>query len=106
MGWSVLVFFLLTQWDTNDNNLWASSLAWVNTVGGKLSRRHWVAIMGIVGTIWATMISAGYGASLAVLFKFGEILGVALQLLGSALTVFGIVSLVNGITTEVTRDQT
>jgi hypothetical protein len=34
-----------------------------------------------------------------------ELLGIFLQLLGSALIVFGIVSVVNGIITEVTRDQ-
>jgi len=39
-------------------------------------------------------------------FQLVEILGAVLQLLRSALIVFGIVSLVNGITAEVTRDQT
>jgi len=83
MGASALAFFALTQFDTNDNNLWSSSLAWVNAVGGRLSRRHWVAIMGIVGTIWAATVSAGYGASLAVLFKFGEILGKLIPQMGA-----------------------
>jgi len=83
MGYSALAFFFLTQWDTNDNNLWGSSLAWVNTVGGRLSRRHWVAIMGVIGTIWATLVSYGYGASLEVLSKFGEILGKLIPQMGA-----------------------
>jgi translation elongation factor EF-1beta len=39
-------------------------------------------------------------------FQSVEILGAVLQLLGSAFIAFGIVSLVNSITAEVTRDQT
>ena len=83
MGFSALAFFFLTQWDTNDNNLWGSSLAWVNTVGGRLTRRHWVVIMGIIGTIWATLVSAGYGASLTVLQQFGDILGKLIPQIGA-----------------------
>jgi cytosine permease len=83
MGYSALAFFFLTQWDTNDNNLWGSSLAWVNAVGGRLTRRHWALIMGIVGTVWATLVSYGYGASLMVLQQFGDILGKLIPPMGT-----------------------
>jgi len=83
MGASALAFFALTQFDTNDNNLWGSSLAWVNAVGGRLTRRHWVVIMGIVGTIWAASVSAGYGGSLLVLSTFGDILGKLIPQMGA-----------------------
>lgn len=84
LGISALAIFAITQFDTNDNNLWVSSLAWVNAVG-RLSRRQWTAIMGAVGTIWAVLIAAGYGASLLVLAKFGEILGVIIPPIGMIL---------------------
>ncbi len=75
MGYSALAFLFLTQMDTNDNNLWVSSLAWVNAVGGRLTRRHWTAIMGAIGTMWAALVAAGFGPSMQVLFDFGGYLG-------------------------------
>lgn len=83
MGYSALAFLFLTQIDTNDNNLWVSSLAWVNAVGGKLTRRHWTAIMGVIGTVWAALVAAGYGASMQVLFDFGGYLGKLIPQMGA-----------------------
>ncbi len=86
LGISALALFALTQFDTNDDNLWVSSLAWVNGIG-RLSRRAWTTIMGIVGTIWATLISAGYGQSMEVLLRFGEVLGILIPPIGIILIV-------------------
>ncbi|MEM2369433.1 MAG: cytosine permease [Candidatus Bathyarchaeia archaeon] len=83
MGYSALAFLFLTQLDTNDNNLWVSSLAWVNAIGGRLTRRHWTAIMGVVGTIWAALVAYGFGPSMQVLFDFGGYLGRLIPQMGT-----------------------
>lgn len=83
MGYSALAFLFLTQIDTNDSNLWVSSLAWVNAIGGRLTRRHWAAIMGVVGTIWAALVAYGFGPSMQVLFDFGGYLGKLIPQMGT-----------------------
>jgi len=83
MGFSALAFFAITQFDTNDNNLWGSSLAWVNAVGGRVSRRHWVAIMGAIGIIWAATIASGYGASMVIFGIFADFLGKTIPQMGT-----------------------
>lgn len=85
MGHSALVFLFLTQIDTNDNNLWVSSLAWVNAAGGKLTRRHWTAIMAVIGIVWAALVAAGYGPSMQYLLEFGGYLGKLIPQIGAIL---------------------
>ncbi len=71
---AVLFTGILGQWTTNDNNLYSSSLAWVNAVP-KIKRWIWVAILGTSGTIVAVLIAKGYGVSLQALVSFGTLLG-------------------------------
>jgi cytosine permease len=76
MGMILAVLFtgIVGQWSTNDNNLYSSSLAWVNAVP-KVKRWIWVLILGISGTVVAVLIGLGYGVSLNALLSFGTLLG-------------------------------
>ena len=74
MIYAVLLTGVLGQWTTNDNNLYSSSLAWVNAVP-KIKRWMWVAILGVSGTVVAVLIARGYGVSLDALVSFGTLLG-------------------------------
>ena len=71
---AVLLTGILGQWTTNDNNLYSSSLAWVNAVP-KVKRWVWVLILGLSGTAVAVLIAKGYGISLNALLMFGTLLG-------------------------------
>ena len=84
LGLGALLLAALGQWTTNDNNLWSGSLAWVNTVG-KFSKKTWVLILGIIGTIIAGVWGGLYKASLDPFIQFGTFLGYFIPPVGAVL---------------------
>lgn len=84
LGVGALLLAILGQWTTNDNNLWSASLAWINVVG-KLSKRHWVIILGSIGTAIAAVWGGVYGMSLEPFIAFGIFLGYFIPPVGAAL---------------------
>ncbi len=97
LGLGALLLAILGQWTTNDNNLWSASLAWVN-VTGKLNKRAWVIITGIIGTLIAAVWGGIYGMSLDPFIKFGVMLGNFIPPVGAVLIAdyYVIRKLVNG----------
>lgn len=85
LGVGALLLAILGQWTTNDNNLWSASLAWINIVGGKLTKRHWVIIIGIIGTAIAAVWGGVYGMSLDPFIAFGVFLGYFIPPVGATL---------------------
>ena len=84
LGVGALLLAILGQWTTNDNNLWSASLAWINIVG-KLNKRQWVIIIGIIGTAIAAVWGGVYGMSLDPFITFGTFLGYFIPPVGAAL---------------------
>ena len=84
LGVGALLLAILGQWTTNDNNLWSASLAWINIVG-KLNKRQWVIIIGIIGTAIAAVWGGVYGMSLDPFIAFGTFLGYFIPPVGAAL---------------------
>jgi cytosine permease len=84
LGVGALLLAILGQWTTNDNNLWSASLAWINIVG-RLNKRQWVVITGIVGTLIAAVWGGIYGMSLDPFIAFGVFLGYFIPPVGAVL---------------------
>lgn len=84
LGIGALLLAILGQWTTNDNNLWSASLAWINIVG-KLSKRQWVIILGLVGTLIAAIWGGVYGMSMDPFIAFGVFLGYFIPPVGAVL---------------------
>ncbi len=84
LGLGALLLAILGQWTTNDNNLWSASLAWIN-VTGKGSKKLWVIIIGIIGTLIAGLWGGLWGMSLAPFINFGVLLGVFIPPVGSVM---------------------
>jgi len=84
LGAGALLLAILGQWTTNDNNLWSASLAWIN-ITGKLTRRLWIIITGIIGTAIAAVWSGVYGMSLDPFIAFGTFLGYFIPPVGAVL---------------------
>lgn len=84
LGIGALLLAILGQWTTNDNNLWSASLAWVNIVG-KLNKRQWVIILGLVGTTIAAIWGGVYGMSMDPFIAFGIFLGYFIPPVGAVL---------------------
>ncbi len=84
LGIGALLLAILGQWTTNDNNLWSAALAWIN-VTGKLSKRQWVVIIGIIGTLIAALWGGVYGMSLEPFINFGVFLGYFIPPVGAVL---------------------
>lgn len=61
LGFPAVLILILAQWTTNDNNLYTSSLGFANIF--KLQRRHWVLLIGIVGSLLAGIGVADYFSS-------------------------------------------
>jgi len=84
LGVGALLLAILGQWTTNDNNLWSASLAWINIVG-KLNKRQWVIIIGVIGTAIAAIWGGVYGMSLDPFIAFGTFLGYFIPPVGATL---------------------
>ncbi|MEM4489265.1 MAG: cytosine permease [Desulfurococcaceae archaeon] len=84
LGVGALLLAILGQWTTNDNNLWSASLAWVN-ITGKLTKRLWVIITGIIGTAIAALWAGVWGMSLDPFIAFGTFLGYFIPPVGAVL---------------------
>jgi len=84
LGVGALLLAILGQWTTNDNNLWSASLAWINIVG-KLNKRQWVIILGLVGTAIAAIWGGVYGMSMDPFIAFGVFLGYFIPPVGAVL---------------------
>jgi len=84
MGVGALLLAILGQWTTNDNNLWSASLAWIN-VTGRLTKRQWVLITGVIGTLIAALWGGYYGMSMEPFIKFGVELGNFIPPVGAVL---------------------
>ncbi|RLG88318.1 MAG: hypothetical protein DRO18_01665 [Thermoprotei archaeon] len=84
LGVGALLLAILGQWTTNDNNLWSASLAWINIVG-KLNKRQWVIIIGVIGTAIAAVWGGIWGMSLDPFIAFGVFLGYFIPPVGAVL---------------------
>ncbi len=84
LGVGALLLAILGQWTTNDNNLWSAALAWINTTG-KLNKRLWVLILGIIGTLIAGVWAGLWGMSLQPFINFASMLGYFIPPVGAVL---------------------
>lgn len=84
LGVGALLLAILGQWTTNDNNLWSASLAWVNIVG-RLTKKIWVIIVGIIGTAIAAVWGGVWGMSLDPFIAFGLFLGYFIPPVGAVM---------------------
>jgi cytosine permease len=84
LGVGALLLAILGQWTTNDNNLWSAALAWVN-ITGKLTKRVWVLITGVIGTAIAALWGGLWGMSLDPFITFGILLGNFIPPVGAVL---------------------
>jgi cytosine permease len=84
LGVGALLLAILGQWTTNDNNLWSAALAWIN-ITGKLSKRVWVLITGIIGTAISALWGGLWGMSLDPFITFGVLLGNFIPPVGAVL---------------------
>lgn len=84
LGLGALLLAILGQWTTNDNNLWSAALAWINTTG-KLNKRAWVLILGVIGTLIAGVWAGLWGMSLAPFINFALMLGYFIPPVGAVI---------------------
>ncbi|MEM0241047.1 MAG: cytosine permease [Thermosphaera sp.] len=84
LGVGALLLAILGQWTTNDNNLWSASLAWVNIVG-RLTKKVWVIIVGVIGTAIAALWGGVWGMSLDPFIAFGIFLGYFIPPVGAVM---------------------
>lgn len=84
LGVGALLLAILGQWTTNDNNLWSAALAWIN-VTGKLNKKGWVLITGIIGTAISALWGGLWGMSLDPFITFGVLLGNFIPPVGAVL---------------------
>ena len=84
LGAGALLLAILGQWTTNDNNLWSGSMAFVN-VFPNFTRRTWVLILGIIGTVIAGVWAGFWGMSLDPFINFGTLLGCFVPPVGGVL---------------------
>ncbi len=84
LGLGALLLAILGQWTTNDNNLWSAALAWINTTG-KLNKRAWVVILGVIGTLIAGLWAGLWGMSLQPFINFAMMLGYFIPPVGAVI---------------------
>lgn len=84
LGLGALLLAILGQWTTNDNNLWSAALAWINTTG-KLNKRAWVVILGVIGTLIAGVWAGLWGMSLQPFINFAMMLGYFIPPVGAVI---------------------
>ncbi len=84
LGVGALLLAILGQWTTNDNNLWSAALAWINTTG-KLNKRVWVVILGVIGTLIAGLWAGLWGMSLEPFINFAVYLGYFIPPVGAVI---------------------
>jgi len=84
LGLGALLLAILGQWTTNDNNLWSAALAWINTTG-KLNKRAWVVILGVIGTMIAGVWAGLWGMSLQPFINFAMMLGYFIPPVGAVI---------------------
>ncbi len=84
LGLGALLLAILGQWTTNDNNLWSAALAWINTTG-RLNKRVWVLILGVIGTLIAGVWAGLWGMSLAPFINFALMLGYFIPPVGAVI---------------------